>query len=148
LITRAELSACCPAEPWAELVVSGLPYPSHAALVAASDRAFDALTPDDWLQAFAGCSRIGVLLPGDEHSVAEQSGVTRASADLLKQLAVANDRYEQKFGFIFMIRATGRSAAEILAALEARLENPPEVEFATACAQQREIVTLRLGQAA
>jgi OHCU decarboxylase len=127
-----------------ELVSSGLPYRSDVALMAASDRAFDALGPGDWLEAFAGCSRIGVLLPGDEHSVAEQSGVAGADGALLERLAAANEEYEQKFGFIFMIRASGRSAADMLTALEARLQNSAEVEFETACAQQREIVRLRL----
>lgn len=144
VITRADIIGCCSSRQWAELVTDGFPYSSVDELVAASDEAFDALTELEWRDTFAGCARIGVLMPGDDHGPGEQAGVAGAGQDVLDRLASANDAYESKFGFIFMIRATGRTAQEMLDALQARLANTPDVEFATACEQQRQIVTLRL----
>ncbi len=144
MTTASDLRACCPSDRWVELVSEGLPYASAEALFVASEQAFAALDTDDWLQAFAGCSRIGALAPGDDHGVQEQAGVLNADSKLLRRLAAANEAYERRFGFIFMIRATGRSAEEILDALRARLGNTCELEFEAACAQQREIVRIRL----
>jgi OHCU decarboxylase len=140
------LTACCAARHWQELMRRGLPYPSTEALLAASDDAFDALEHSDWLQAFAAHSAIGAPRPGDRTGTAEQAGMAGADAALRIDLAAANVDYQERFGFVFLIRARGRSAQELLEQLRLRIDNPPEVEFANACAQQREITALRLGQ--
>lgn len=135
---------CCGSVRWVELMRAGGPYDSAEALLAASERAFDALGREDWLQAFAAHSRIGAVRRGDVTGAGEQVGVVGADPTVLDALVVANTEYERRFGFVFLIRARGRSARELLSALQARLHNPRAVEFATACEQQREITRLRL----
>jgi 2-oxo-4-hydroxy-4-carboxy-5-ureidoimidazoline decarboxylase len=140
----AALTACCAARHWQELMRRGLPYASAEALLAASEQAFDALDRSDWLEAFAAHSSIGAPRPGDSTGAAEQAGLAGADAELRISLAAANIDYQERFGFVFLIRARGRSAAELLEQLRLRIDNPPELEFANACAQQREITALRL----
>jgi 2-oxo-4-hydroxy-4-carboxy-5-ureidoimidazoline decarboxylase len=140
------IAACCGSRRWQELMQRGLPYASTEALLSASEQAFDALSRGDWLEAFAAHSVIGAPRPGDRIGAGEQAGIAGAGADLRTALASANRDYRERFGFVFLIRARGRDAAELLAELRLRIENPPEVEFANACAQQREITALRLGE--
>ena len=140
------IAACCGSHHWQELMRRGLPYASTEALLAASERAFDALSRADWLEAFAAHSVIGAPRPGDRIGAGEQAGVAGAGAELRAALATAGRDYRERFGFVFLIRARGRDAAELLAQLRLRMDNPPEVEFANACAQQREITALRLGE--
>lgn len=78
----------------------------------------------------------------------EQAAIEGVDAELRTALAAANVEYRRRFGFVFLIRASGRSAAEMLAALHERIDNPAEIEFANACAEQREITALRLTELA
>jgi OHCU decarboxylase len=144
VLTEALLRECCASERWVALMTERLPLPSVEAVHERAAEAFDALGDDDWRQAFAAHARIGQLRAGDETGSAEQSGAASASAEQQAALAEANERYEARFGHVFLIRARGRDAAEMLAALRARLANPPEAELAIAAAQQREITRLRL----
>lgn len=123
---------------------AGAPYRSPAELLDASERAFDELCADDWRQAFAAHARIGSPSQDDPRGTAEQSGMQGADPPTLALLKRRTADYEARFGHVFLIRATGRSAAEMLAALEERMENPPEVEFRHAAEEQREITRLRL----
>jgi 2-oxo-4-hydroxy-4-carboxy-5-ureidoimidazoline decarboxylase len=143
---ESSLTVCCAARHWQELMRRGLPYASADALLAASELAFDALDHSDWLEAFAAHSSIGAPRSGDSTGAAEQAGLAGADAELRMTLAAANIDYQERFGFVFLIRARGRSAAELLEQLRLRIDNPPEIEFANACAQQREITALRLAQ--
>lgn len=143
-LAPAQLADCCASARWRERVCGALPYGSLAELQAASAAAFDALADDDWHEAFAAHSAIGAVRDGDRTGAAEQSGLGTADGELRRALLAANAAYEGRFGFVFLIRADGRSGDEILAQLRARIDNPPAVEFATACAQQREITALRL----
>lgn len=138
------LRELCGSRRWVELMEAGGPYPGTAELQAAAERAFDALAPEDWREAFAAHSSIGAPRAGDAVGAGEQAGIDGADAAVRAELAAANLAYQQRFGFVFLIRARGRSADEMLAALRERLDNPPEVEFANACAQQREITAMRL----
>lgn len=139
------LRGCCSSRRWVELMLASDPPAGGAeALLAASDRAFDVLRRTDWLEAFAGHSAIGVPRADDGVGAAEQAGVQDDDKGTRRALAKANVEYQRRFGFVFLIRAAGRSGSEILAALHDRLDNPPEVEFANACDQQREITALRL----
>jgi 2-oxo-4-hydroxy-4-carboxy-5-ureidoimidazoline decarboxylase len=138
------LRECCNSQRWVELMLASDPSAGGAqALLAASNRAFDVLCRTDWMEAFAAHSAIGAPRDGDQIGAAEQAGVQEDQGTRMA-LAAANVEYQRRFGFVFLIRAAGRSGAEILAALHDRLDNPPEMEFVNACNQQREITALRL----
>jgi OHCU decarboxylase len=126
------------------MVAAGLPYDTRDELLLASDQAFDRLDRDDWMEAFAAHSMIGAPRQGDIAGGSEQAGMEGEDAELRAALAAGNVEYCRRFGFVFLIRARGRSAAEMLASLRERIDNSAEIEFATACAQQREITALRL----
>ena len=150
---RDRLRSCCAAEAWVEEMVVGRPYQSEAALYAASDRATTALDDHGLEQALAGHPRIGDAAPahgGDGRSAAwsrgEQSGVATAGADVLGELAAANASYEQRFGHVYLVCASGRSAAELLAVCRARLDNDPETERAVVLGELAKINRLRLGK--
>lgn len=144
VLDQSALSECCASERWTEQMLAGCPYASTEALLDASERAFDALAADDWLEAFAAHARIGEPKPGDRRGSSEQAGAARADPGTLEALKRANAEYEERFGHVFLIRAAGRSAQELLAALRERMHNPPEVELQNAARQQREITRLRL----
>ena len=143
-VTREAIAACCGSRRWQEQVGGGLPYDTRDELLNASERAFDRLGRDDWMEAFAAHSTIGAPIAGDAAGAHEQAAMRDADAELRTELAAGNVEYRRRFGFVFLIRARGRSAAEVLAALGERIDNPAQTEFANACAQQREITTLRL----
>ncbi len=150
---RARLHSCCAAETWVERMVAGRPYRSEAALYAASDHATLALDADGLAQALAGHPRIGdAPTPhgGDRRSAAwsrgEQAGVATADASLLDQLAAANAEYERRFGHVYLVCASGRSAAELLAICRSRLDNDPESERDVVLGELAKINQLRLGK--
>jgi len=158
---RAALERCCGARAWVEGMCAARPWPDHAALLTAAERAADALEREDWLEAFAHHPRIGdrealrakfaAAPAGGEPqrsaaawARAEQQGASAASEATLDAFADGNRAYERRFGYIFIVCATGKSAGEMLALLRARLANDPEVEFANAAREQRAITRLRL----
>jgi OHCU decarboxylase len=120
------------------------PYASPQAVHDQAEAAFATLLREDWLQAFAAHARIGAPRAGDERGAAEQAGASSASAEELAALQADNDRYEAEFGHVFLIRAGGLDAGQMLAALRERLGNPPARELDIAAEQQREITRLRL----
>ena len=127
-----------------------------AELLELSEWAFDGLEREDWLEAFAGHPKIGDLdalrrklgvaaeRADAELAGSEQIGTARAADDVLRALHRGNRRYEQRFGYIFIVCATGKSADEMLGLLEARLENDSERELEIAAGEQRKITHLRL----
>lgn len=150
---RERLRSCCAAEAWVEKMVIGRPYRSEAALYAASDHATAELDAGGLEQALAGHPRIGGAAPahgGDGRSAAwsqgEQARVATAGADVLGELAAANAAYEQRFGHVYLVCASGRSAAELLAVCRARLENDPETERGVVLEELAKINLLRLGK--
>ncbi|MCW2921437.1 MAG: hypothetical protein JWL76_1311 [Thermoleophilia bacterium] len=151
--TREELLALCGSTCWASIVEGCAPFAHRDELHAAADEAFDQLDSDDWLQAFAHHPRIGDVDSLRERfaasgalSESEQAGLGEAGEDVVAELASGNVRYEAQFGFVFLIRAAGRSAAEMLEHQRRRLGNDRESELAEAAAQQREITHLRIDQ--
>ncbi|MEM6468188.1 MAG: 2-oxo-4-hydroxy-4-carboxy-5-ureidoimidazoline decarboxylase [Planctomycetota bacterium] len=145
------LLGCCGARSWCRLMASRRPFAALAELHREADLVFDLLTREDWLEAFASHPKIGDLeslrmkFAGNrEWSSSEQAGVSDAGDETLRRLADGNARYLAKFGFIFIICATGLSASEMLAALESRLANSNDVELKTASSAQRQITHLRL----
>jgi 2-oxo-4-hydroxy-4-carboxy-5-ureidoimidazoline decarboxylase len=147
----AQILPCCGSQAWARALVSQRPVEDLAALQAASDRIWSSLSVADWLEAFASHPRIGSAAPAGKSSpqsvawsAREQSDATKADDSVKLALAAASRKYELKFGRLFIICATGKSAAEILDNLERRLNNEEPVEFQEAAGQQRQITHLRL----
>jgi 2-oxo-4-hydroxy-4-carboxy-5-ureidoimidazoline decarboxylase len=136
-----ELLAVCSAPRWAGEVAAGRPYPSVDALHAAAARA---LTDADLDAAMAGHPRIGDRVAGGR-SRREQSAVGSAAPDVLAGLAAGNRAYEERFGHVYLVCATGRSAEDLLATLHARLGNDALTERAVALAELAAINRIRLG---
>lgn len=148
---RAALARCCGASRWVEAMLAARPYADAAALHAAAARAADTLGSDDWLEAFAHHPRIGDVAElrakfaaTAAWAGAEQAGAASASDEVLAALAEGNRAYEARFGYIFVVCATGRRADEMLALLRSRLGNDPVTELAIAAGEQRRITGLRL----
>jgi len=140
-----KLYACFASQSWAERVEAGRPYANFAGLWDACDEAWSRLAPGDWLDAFKVHPRIGEKgghAPGS--SEREQSGVHGAPPATLGALADDNQRYEARFGHVFLISASGRTAGEILAELQRRMSNDPATEIEVAAAEHRKITRLRL----
>ena len=136
------LLGCCAAPGWARRVAEGRPYESVADLIAAAGAAWAARDPGDLEAAMAGHPRIGERrLSG--WSAGEQAGVGEDS-ETLAALADANAAYEQRFGHVFLICATGRGPAEILAELNRRMSHDPATEREAAAAEIGKINALRL----
>jgi 2-oxo-4-hydroxy-4-carboxy-5-ureidoimidazoline decarboxylase len=148
---RDALARCCGASRWVEEMLTRRPFDQFDDLLIAADEAFALLEPKDWLDAFAHHPKIGdtASLRAKFASTAtwasgEQAGVGAASEDEVEALAQANEAYFQKFGYIFIVNATGKSAGELLQILLARLENDPETELTVAAAEQMKITHIRL----
>jgi 2-oxo-4-hydroxy-4-carboxy-5-ureidoimidazoline decarboxylase len=148
---RAALERCCGARRWIEQMCAARPFRDRAALLAAAGRAAGGLERDDWLAAFAHHPRIGDLesLRAQFARTAtwageEQRGASAASEATLLALAEGNRAYEARFGYIFIVCATGKSADEMLAMLRTRLPNDPDREIAVAAEEQMKITRLRL----
>jgi len=140
-----QLYVCFASWSWAEHVAMGRPYSTIADLFEACESAWANLPPADWLAAFAAHPRIGESGGhSPESSEREQSGVRAAPAETIAALAEENRRYEARFGHVFLIFASGRSAADVLAALRQRMGNTPEAELAVAAGEHRKITRLRL----
>lgn len=146
-----ELLKCCGSARWAEEMVEGRAYLSLEALVARANDVWWSLTQTDWLEAFRSHPRIGekraaepVSLQSQQWSGQEQAGVGRTTQEAVDSLAILNREYEEKFGFIFIVCATGKSADEILAILRRRLENTVTAELPIAAAEQARITELRI----
>lgn len=150
-VAEAEFARCCGASPWAARMTARRPFASDEELFAASEAIWPLLSDADWREAFSHHPKIG-----DRESLrakfaatrvwasGEQSGVQAAPDDLLDALAAGNAAYEARFGYIFVVCATGRTAGEMLALLQARLPHPPNEELPVAAAEQKKITRLRL----
>jgi len=121
------------------------PFATMEQLLAAADEIWGTLDSADWLEAFAAHPRIGERT-ADGQASREQSRVAAADASVQARLAQGNRDYEARFGYIFIISAQGKSAEEMLGALERRLRNPAAGELKVAAAEQAKITRLRLGR--
>jgi 2-oxo-4-hydroxy-4-carboxy-5-ureidoimidazoline decarboxylase len=149
----AALTACCGSEAWVAGMLARRPFATRAVALSAAGAVAATLTREDWLQAFAHHPRIGdrqaaadVSAMARDWSSREQSVAGVATQDVQAALAEANVAYERRFGFIFIICASGRSGQQILDALRARLRNAPEEEIVNAASEQRQITRLRLAR--
>jgi OHCU decarboxylase len=137
-----ELCRCCGSHRWAAAVAARRPFETFEALAQTADEIWWQLEGGDWLEAFAQHPRIGERAAGWASD--EQSRVQNAARSTLERLAARNHDYERKFGHVFLIFATGKSAEDILAQLERRLSNDPATELKVAAAEQSKITWLRL----
>lgn len=148
---EAALFRCCGCAGWAAAVTSARPFASAEALFDVAAQSWAKASRADILEAFSHHPRIGdrdslrTRFPGTHAwSSAEQGAVAGAAESVLDELARANDDYEARFGYIFIVCASGRSAPEMLGLLRARLGNDPETELKIAAAEQMKITRLRL----
>jgi 2-oxo-4-hydroxy-4-carboxy-5-ureidoimidazoline decarboxylase len=147
---RQALMRCCGSTRWVAAMLARRPFASDGALYAAADDVWRSLAPADFLEAFAHHPRIGDRSGGaltaatSAWSAEEQARAAAGPAETAAALRALNDAYAARFGHIFIICATGKSAEEILAALRARLPNDPETELGIAAAEQGQITRLRL----
>jgi 2-oxo-4-hydroxy-4-carboxy-5-ureidoimidazoline decarboxylase len=144
----AALRPCVAIDSWVETLVGGRPYDDRAALLARADAQARTWTSAEVEGALADHPRIGERHAGGGASAAmsssEQAGVDPRDAEVQARLAAGNAAYEERFDRIYLVRAAGRSAEEILTLLEERLTNDPETELAVTAGQLREIALLRL----
>ena len=147
------LRVCCASEEWISRVLQQRPFCDSNAVHAAANAAWSDLQEQDYIEAFGGHPRIGDINSlQKKYSVSEnlarseQSGVESASPSVLKRLAAGNVAYEKKFGFIFIVCATGKSASEMLKILQDRLARSRDTELGAACEEQRKIFHIRLDQ--
>lgn len=148
---KEELRKCCGSSAWVEKLDCFFPFENKETLFEKADKVWKQLSQKDWLEAFQHHPKIGDVASLKEKFAAtanwaasEQSAVQRASQPVIEELAKGNKEYEKKFGYIFIVCATGKSADEMLALLKSRLPNNSADEIRAAAAEQAKITRLRL----
>jgi 2-oxo-4-hydroxy-4-carboxy-5-ureidoimidazoline decarboxylase len=148
-----EILPCCGSRAWARGMAARRPLTDVTSLLAVSDQTWGNLTAADWTEAFQSHPRIGesraaasASARSKVWSAQEQRDVAAAGEDSTIALAEANRQYEQRFGRIFIVCATGKSVTEILEILRRRLQNDADTEFHEAAEQQRQIIRIRLSK--
>ncbi len=143
---QKDLLDICSSRLWAERVAQARPFRDRPDLFERAARVWNELGEETWLEAFSGHPRIGERKSGTERGSrwsAEEQG-SAPESDLQERFASLNQAYEEKYGFVFLICATGKNATEMLAVLESRLHNDRATEVATAASEQARITALRL----
>jgi 2-oxo-4-hydroxy-4-carboxy-5-ureidoimidazoline decarboxylase len=142
---------CCTSEKWIEKMVASRPFTDSNSLRDTADNIWKHLSEKDYLQAFEGHPKIGDVgslkakyANSKELASGEQSGASSTTDEIIAELANSNSEYEEKYGFIFIVCATGKSAREMLALLQDRLNNDRQKELEIASEEQRKIFHLRL----
>jgi OHCU decarboxylase len=146
-----ELRKCCGSQNWARQIVSSRPIRSFEELIQKAEAVWWSLDRDDWWEAFRSHPKIGekkasamVSTQSEDWSGHEQAGIHDAATQTLVELAKLNREYEEKFGFIFIVCATGKSSEEMLAILKSRIGNDLETELPVAASEQAKITEIRL----
>ena len=146
-----ELTKCCGSSAWVKKMLPFIPADDMVELLEDAEEQWWKCSKEDWKEAFAHHPKIG-----DVESLAkkfastanwaagEQGGVNAASKEIIEALAEGNRLYEEKFGYIFIVCATGKSAEEMLSILNERLPNDPEEEIKIAADEQNKITKLRI----
>ena len=145
------LQPCCGSAQWLNLLMDKFPFTDEKDLVAKAEKVwYNQCSESDWLQAFTHHPKIGnnkdlaEKFATTQHLAAdEQAAVNTASQDIVEQLAKANEAYEKKFGFIFIVCATGKSASEMLRLMQDRIANSYSEELHIAMGEQHKITILR-----
>ena len=148
---EAEFLKCCGSRNWAHQMVGARPYPGLNELITKADRVWWSLDSEDWLEAFHSHPKIGekkaaapTAAEAQRWSEDEQSGIRNSAQQTLDELADLNHAYEEKFGYIFIVCASGKSSEEMLVILHDRLKNNAAEELRIAVAEQAKITQLRL----
>jgi len=148
---EAEFLKCCGSSEWAKRMSDARPFSNSDELSSKADEIWWSLAEEDWLEAFRAHPKIGEKkaaaaqsAEAEAWSAQEQSESEKTADETKAALAAGNLKYEQRFGFIFIICATGKSAEEMLAALNGRLNNDSKTELRGAAEEQRKITQLRL----
>jgi OHCU decarboxylase len=142
----AEFLRCCGSTRWAAAMAAARPFEDADAMRARGDEIWRSLARSDWCEAFAAHPKIGERRTASAWSVAEQAGMQSADDDTRARLERLNADYEQRFGFIYIVCATGKAPGEMLGLLEKRLTNRLETELPLAAEEQRKITALRLAK--
>jgi 2-oxo-4-hydroxy-4-carboxy-5-ureidoimidazoline decarboxylase len=140
---RRALETCCGSQRWSAAVVARRPFTSIEELQTIADEEWRKLEHRDWLEAFSHHPRIGDRTAGGA-AANEQSGAANAPGPMLRELERLNRIYEEKFGFVFLIFASGKSADEMLDALETRIHNRRDIELRNAVNEQARITRRRI----
>ena len=150
---EAEFLKCCGSRRWAAKMTTERPFENVEEMVTAADRIWWALESTDWLEAFDSHPKIGetkaaasVARESLSWSATEQSGTRDSAQQTMEELAELNREYQEKFGFIYIVCATGKSAEEMLMILRERLSNDAATELRNAATEQAKITTLRLNK--
>ena len=150
-LAEQELLNCCGSRAWARAMARRRPFAGLESLAQAAGEVWWRLDPEDWMEAFQAHPRIGQRASmvdaspqTRDWSAEEQSAMSRAGVGLTTALEEANQEYFSKFGYIFIVCASGKSAEEMLAFLRSRLSNSPERELRAAAEEQNKITRLRM----
>ena len=144
------LNQCCGSQKWVDKMIGLPPAEDLIDLFEEAEEMWYQCNEDDWREAFTHHPMIGDIdslrkkFSTDQFAGKEQAAITGSSEETLKALAEGNQLYQQKFGYIFIVFATGKSAEEMLDILQARLKNNPEEEIKIAMEEQNKITQLRL----
>ena len=148
---EAEFLKCCGSSNWAKRMVAERPYGDLENILVNADLIWASLPPEDWLEAFRSHPKIGEKKAEQTQSNAakawsaqEQSGTADSADETMAVLAEGNREYAERFGFIFIVCATGKSAEEMLGILRSRINNDAASELRIAAEEQRKITQLRL----
>jgi 2-oxo-4-hydroxy-4-carboxy-5-ureidoimidazoline decarboxylase len=146
-----ELERICGAKRWCDRMARARPFASQEELFQKATHIWHQMTREDWLEAFAHHPRIGDVsalrakfAATAQWASQEQAGALAASEETLQRLAQGNQDYEARFGHIFLVCATGKTAAQMLDLLLARMKNEPEQELRVAAGEQEKITRIRL----
>jgi OHCU decarboxylase len=152
-VCRAELLKCCGSSRWAERMAAARPFDGINSMLERADKIWWELDADDWLEAFSHHPKIGekraAVVQSTEAarwSEQEQSAASTVEEETRSELLALNRAYEERFGFIFIVCATGKTGEEMLALLRKRLHNDTDTELRIAAEEQRRITHLRLGK--
>lgn len=145
------LNSCCTSTKWQRSVADRRAFNSFDELISVQEKIWKKLSKEDFLEAFEGHPKIGDVSSlkkkyahTKELAAGEQIGVDTATDEVIAELATLNFMYEEKFGYIFIVCATGKSAPEMLKILKSRIDNDEAVELLIAAAEQAKITKLRL----
>ncbi len=151
LDANSEFLKCCGSRNWAMRMVTSRPFASVEDVCSRATEIWGSLETADWLEAFRSHPKIGEKKSEAETSKQsqtwsnlEQSGIASAHEQTLSELARLNREYEEKFGYIYIVCASGKSAGEMLEILKTRIDNPPDEEIAIAASEQAKITEIRL----
>lgn len=148
---KENLLKCCGSVNWVNAMAKDFSLESRDKIFVNAEKIWYDLDEKDWLEAFTHHPKIGDLASLEkkfgstkDFTTKEQSSVNHASMETIKELAEYNDKYEKKFGFIFIICATGKTADEMLALIKERINNDYQTELKIAMGEQNKITKLRL----